>query len=169
MDAQVRRPNKLTTVLGLVTAAMGAFFAVVASGVIALGPERTHEDPRWVSVLFGVIFLLGGAAVAVGGVLGGNEQDPDGLPPATPGWLRWITQLMALAIVVCFGAIFSWIGFGPGQRSFEGSRRNPGPDIRPRHVRLLRRLDLARARHHGGCAVATHPGPPVRRRAVEPV
>jgi uncharacterized membrane protein len=127
MDAQVRRPNKLTTVLGLVTAVMGAFFAVVASGVIALGPERTHEDPRWVSVLFGVIFLLGGAAVAVGGVLGGNEQDPDGLPPATPGWLRWITQLMALAIVVCFGAIFSWIGFGPGQRSFEGSGAILGP------------------------------------------
>jgi hypothetical protein len=126
---QVRRPDKLTIVLGLATAAMGAFFAVAASGVIALGPERPHEDPRWVGVLAGLIFLLGGTAVVVQGGLGGNEQDPVGLPPSTPGWPRWITQLMALAIVVCFGAIFSWIGFGPGQRSFEGSGAILGPTI----------------------------------------
>jgi uncharacterized membrane protein len=119
--------KKLNIVLGLVTAAMGVFFAVVASGVISFGPERAQEDPRWVSVLFGVIFLLGGAAVAISGVVGGNEQDHDGLPPAAPRWLRGITRLMALAIVVCFGAVFSWIGFGPGQRSFEGSGAILGP------------------------------------------
>jgi hypothetical protein len=40
-------------VLGFVTAAMGAFFVVAASGIIGLGPERAHDDPRWVSVLGG--------------------------------------------------------------------------------------------------------------------
>jgi hypothetical protein len=98
-------------VLGLVTAAMSAFFVVAASGFIAL-PERAHEDPRWVSALAGSIFLVGGTAVVVRGSVGINGHDPDGLRPSTPCWLRGIAQLMALVIVVCFGAIFSWIGFG---------------------------------------------------------
>jgi hypothetical protein len=34
---------------------------------------------------------------------------------------------MALAIVVSFGAVFSWIGFGPGERNFEGSGAMLGP------------------------------------------
>jgi hypothetical protein len=117
----MRRPEKLTIVLGLVTAAMGAFYVVAASGIIALGQERAHDDPRWVSALAGLIFLLGGAAVVLRGIVGGHEQDPDGLPASTPGWLRAVARLMGLAIVVSFGAIFSWIGFGPGERGFEGS------------------------------------------------
>lgn len=111
----------MTIVLGLVTAAMGAFYVVAASGVIALGPEPAHEDPRWVSVLAGLILLLGGAAVVVRGVLGVDEQDPDGLPPSTPAWLRSIAQLLSLTIVVSLGAIFSWIAFGPGERTFAGT------------------------------------------------
>jgi drug/metabolite transporter (DMT)-like permease len=112
VDARVRRPDKWTIALGLVTAAMGAFFAVAASGVIVFGPECAHEDPRWVSVLAGVIFLLGGAAVVIRGIVGVDEQDPEDLPPSTPRWLRGVSQLMALAIMICCGAIFSWIGFG---------------------------------------------------------
>jgi hypothetical protein len=117
----VQKQEKLTTVLALVTAAMGAFEMVVASGVITLGPERVHDDPRWASVLVGLIFLLGGAAVVIRGIVGSDEQDPDGLPASTPGWIRAVARLMALTIVVSFGAVFSWIGFGPGERNFEGS------------------------------------------------
>jgi hypothetical protein len=121
VDAQMRGPDKLTTVLGLLTAAMGAFAVVTASGMVELGPERVHDDPRWVSILVGLIFLLGGAAAVIRGIVGGDEQDRDGLPASTPVWIRAVARLMALTIVVSFGAVFSWIGFGPGERNFEGS------------------------------------------------
>ena len=114
-------PDKLTIVLGLITAAMGVFAVVTASGMVTLGAEQAHDDPRWVSVLAGVIFLLGGGAVVIRGIVGGDEQDLDGLPVSTPRWLRAISKLMGLAIVVSFGAVFSWIGFGPGERHFDGS------------------------------------------------
>jgi hypothetical protein len=124
---RMRKPEKLTIVLGLITAAMGAFYVVTASGIVVLGPERPHEDPRWVGVLVGLIFLLGGAAVTMRGFVGGNEQDPDGLPVEKPRWLRAISHLMALLIVLSFGAVFSWIGFGPGERTFSGSGAVLGP------------------------------------------
>jgi hypothetical protein len=127
VDAQMRGPDKLTIALGLLTAAMGAFAVVTASGMVELGPERVHDDPRWVGVLVGVIFLLGGAAVVIRGIVGGDEQDRDGLPASTPPWLRAVARTMGLAIVVSFGAVFSWIGFGPGERSFEGSGAMLGP------------------------------------------
>jgi amino acid transporter len=64
----MRRPEKLTIVLGFITAAMGLFYVVTASGIVVLGPEGPHQDPRWIGVLVGLIFLLGGAAVAMRGV-----------------------------------------------------------------------------------------------------
>jgi hypothetical protein len=111
----------LTIGLGLVTAAMGVFAIVTASGMVTLGPEEAHDDPRWLGVLCGVIFLLGGAAVVIRGIVGHDDQDRDGLPASTPPWLRGVARLMGLAIVVSFGTVFGWIGFGPGERHFEGS------------------------------------------------
>jgi hypothetical protein len=129
VDAQERGPDRSLSVAGFLTAAIGVYCIVTATGVIALVPERASEDPRWVSVLIGVIFLLGGAAVVVRGIVGADDQDPEGLPASTPRWLRGLCKLMALAIVLCFGAVFSWIGFGPGQRNFEGSGTILGPIV----------------------------------------
>ena len=36
-------------------------------------------------------------------------------------WLRLVQYLIAVAIFCCFGAIASWIAFGPGERQFSGT------------------------------------------------
>src|SRR5258708_10652523 len=41
----MRKPEKLTIVLGLITAAMGAFYVVAASGIVDLVPERDRRCP----------------------------------------------------------------------------------------------------------------------------
>jgi hypothetical protein len=91
-----------------------------ALGVFRAEAQIAHEDPRWVSVLAGLVFLLGGGAVIMQGAIGGERSNGE-LPPATPRWLRLVYDLIVLTIIISLGAIASWVAFGQGERHFTGS------------------------------------------------
>jgi len=60
-----------------------------------------------------------GAAVLF---LPGRHRDPHRAAPDTPEASRttWRTFLLGLGIVGALAAVFNWVAFGPGPRSFSG-------------------------------------------------
>jgi hypothetical protein len=105
--------------VGAIAAAAGIYFMLVGFGVLPIpgGPRNLH-GPLWVVFCAGLAFFLGGLAVFLQGVTRAERGE---LPAGSPHWLRAIHLLMGLTIFICFGAIASWIAFGPGARSFSGS------------------------------------------------
>jgi hypothetical protein len=99
--------------LGVVVAAVGVFIVLQAVGVI---PAGRMNAPRWVGVLAGLVFGLGGLAVILGAI-GGAKPNGD-LPASAPLWIRVAVYLLGLTIFASFAIIGSWIAFGPGTRSF---------------------------------------------------
>lgn len=85
--------------LAIVSAAVG--FAVIGTTVnAAIHAPDPFASERVIAVPAGLIFVLGGALVA--------------LPP---GGARWRHLLSAL-LVTCFASTFDWVAFGPGERTF---------------------------------------------------
>ena len=64
-------------------------------------------------------FFLAGVAIAIQTLCPSNAIGE--LPADAPRWLRLVQYLIAVAIFCCFGAIASWIAFGPGERQFSGT------------------------------------------------
>jgi hypothetical protein len=117
MDEQVRSLDKTAIACGLFALAMGLFIVLSAFGFI---PSRGSTDgERWIGVIVGVVFVFGGVAVVIQTCA---KATPDGVLPANaPTWVRMTLRLLSLAIVVSFGAIGTWISFGPGKREFSSS------------------------------------------------
>jgi len=87
--------------LGIVSAAIG--FVVIGTAVsAAIHATDPFTSERIIAVPAGLIFVLGGARVA--------------LPP---GSRQWQSVLSAL-LVTCFAVTFDWVAFGPGERKFGG-------------------------------------------------
>jgi hypothetical protein len=87
--------------LGFISAAIG--LVVIGSAVsAAIHATDPFTGERVIAVPAGLIFVLGGALVA--------------LPP---GSRRWRGALSAL-LVTCFAVTFDWVAFGPGERKFGG-------------------------------------------------
>jgi hypothetical protein len=87
--------------LGFISAAIG--LVVIGTAVsAAIHATDPFASERLVAVPAGLIFVLGGALVA--------------LPP---GGTRWQSVLSAL-LVTSFAVTFDWVAFGPGERKFGG-------------------------------------------------
>jgi hypothetical protein len=101
-----RDPESMPLWVGMIGATMGAFI-IVMSG---LDPDdnRFHA-PRWVVAAAGACFVLASVAVIM---TRGNEASP------VQHSLRY-GFILAL-LLTCFGAVASWVAFGPGDRNFEG-------------------------------------------------
>jgi hypothetical protein len=118
MDEQARSLDKTAIACGLLAAIMGLLFILMALGIIAPG-GKSATDSRWIGLIVGLTFLLGGIAVVIQTFA---RATPDGdLPPGTPMWIRGILFFLALAIVASLAAIGTWVAFGPGEREFNGS------------------------------------------------
>jgi hypothetical protein len=102
-----RRPSAVTLWVGLIAAAMGAFIIVMA----AFDPDESRfHAPRWVVGAVGATFVLAGAAAIISKGVSGPHIDN------SPG-----SQLILALLLTCFGAVATWITFGPGERKFEGT------------------------------------------------
>ena len=104
---QIQRDPKAAPLwVGMIGAALGAFI-IVMSG---LDPDDSRfHAPRWVVAAAGACFVLASVAVIM---TRGNEASP------VQHSLRY-GFILAL-LLTCFGAVASWVAFGPGERSFEG-------------------------------------------------
>jgi len=112
---------RTTIFLGLVTAGIGLFYVLYAAGVFGPVAQHGNDEPSWLGMVFGAIFLLGGSAAVIKAVTAPGNLQASGLPTGTPRWLRSIYFAMVLAIVGLLGVIASWVAFGPGERHFTGS------------------------------------------------
>jgi hypothetical protein len=106
--------------LAAVAAAVGAYFFAVGARLLPIpgGPANLH-GPLWLILCAGLAFFLAGLAIAIQTL--GHANAGGELPAEAPRWMRVAQYLIALAIFVCFGAIGSWIAFGPGERQFSGT------------------------------------------------
>src|SRR5262245_52679472 len=98
----------------------GAFFFAVGAGLLPIpgGPSNLH-GPQWLLLYVGLAFFLAGVAIII--QMLGHANDGGDLPMGAPLWLRAVQYLIGLCIFACFGAISSWIAFGPGERHFSGT------------------------------------------------
>ena len=98
----------------------GAFFLAVGIGLLPIpgGPSNLH-GPLWLLLCVGLAFFFAGAAIII--QMRGHADASGDLPAGAPLWLRTAQYLIGLCIFVCFGAISSWIAFGPGERHFSGT------------------------------------------------
>jgi len=88
---------------------MGLVILFVALGIIPTDESNFHA-PHWVVGAAGLAFFLAGLAILVG--------PPPGAPEASR--TTWRTFLLGLGVVGALAAVFNWIAFGPGPRSFSG-------------------------------------------------
>ena len=102
--------------LGLLTAGIGLYFALVGLG-LAPPPSRANA-PGGVVVACGMVFLLGGVAVLVQALGGANDQGE--LPSDASIWLTVIQHLVGLGVVGCLAAIGSWIALLGRSEAFSG-------------------------------------------------
>ena len=98
-----------TAWVGALFSLMGLAILLVALRIIPTDEAKLHA-PHWVVGAAGLMFFLAGIAILTGP------------PPDTPEASRttWRTFLLGLGIVGALAAIFNWVAFGPGPRSFSG-------------------------------------------------
>jgi len=81
-------------------------------------PSNLHS-PLWVLLCARAVFFFASAALVIQSF--GASTATGELPADAPRWLRILQYVIAVAIFGCFGAIASWIAFGPGERQFSGT------------------------------------------------
>jgi hypothetical protein len=82
---------------------------------------RRRPKSHWLGIVFGLIFLLGGSAMVIQGLVNDGRTTGGELPARTPPWLRVVYKLIGLSIVVSLAVIASWVAFGPGERRFSSN------------------------------------------------
>jgi hypothetical protein len=101
-------------VIGLLFGAIGTFVVLAVLGVV--GDGWISADTRWVGVLAGLTFILGGLAVIVGyGIAGGARLDDDATMGTPPG-VRVVQYLLGLSIAIALATMATWALFGSSAR-----------------------------------------------------
>lgn len=103
--------------MGVVFGAMGTLIMLMILG----GMPMAGDTPRWVGLLVGFVFVLGGLAVIVGYAVAPRVAPDGDFVPGTPFGVRLVQYLLGLGIGVSLALVASWVAFGPGTREFGGS------------------------------------------------
>jgi hypothetical protein len=114
---------RVVIIFATLTAALGLFYILFAAGVFGSGVQAPDPDqtPRWLGIVVGAVFLLGGTAAIIQTVATGGNPPPTGVPPNLPAWLHALYISICIAIPVLLSVLFAWVGFGPGERHFDGN------------------------------------------------
>ena len=121
MDQQELPSLRWTIPIGVIIAAAGFYFMLVPIGMVP--PPEGYEairTPGWIIFCAGFVFVLAGVTVTLRAAAGTLRSDGD-LAPNAPRWLRLTQYAAGVTIFACFGAIATWIAFGPGPRTFSAS------------------------------------------------
>ena len=128
MNGENSPPLRPTLVVAtLLMAGFGLYFALIGLGVLPVpgGPKNLH-GPLWIVLAAGVVFLLGGIAVALQDAAGA-DLDTGELPKDAARWVRVAQYLIGVTIFACFGLI------DPGSRSDRAIARSAAPSPSERH------------------------------------
>lgn len=106
-------------VIGLIFAAVGAYFMLVGAGLLPIpgGPRNLHA-PLWIVVFCGIPFFLGGLAVFLQGI--GKANDNGELPAQAPHWMRVAQYLIGVAVFGSFAIVGSWVALAGEAGQFSG-------------------------------------------------
>jgi hypothetical protein len=116
------------SLFALITSGIGGFIMLESFG--AFGPvAATADSPAWLGAVMGFVFFAGGACVLLKALYGAVDSNQSELPPEAPAPVRFFYNALGVSIVVGLGALFTWVAFGPGERSFSGSGAFLGPII----------------------------------------
>lgn len=116
----MQSPNKVTIVLGLITAALGTMPFLAWWGVLPTRPPQPGDAPAWIAFAIGLAFFLAGIMLIVRSFAGANDTDSE-LPDTASRPLRAFYDLLRLPIPVLLALLFTWVAFGPGARHFSMS------------------------------------------------
>jgi hypothetical protein len=110
----------MKAVIGVAAGSAGLYFLLIGAGVLPVpgGPDNLN-GPLWLLLCTGLAFFLAGVAILLQAF--GRANDQGEFPAEAPSWLRVMQYLIGVAIFASFGAIGSWIAFGPDERAFSGS------------------------------------------------
>ncbi len=84
----------------------------ISLGILPSDPEA-FKAPRLVVAAAGAVFVLGGLIVLLQGSFGPGGQQT--------GLYKWLEFFILGGFLLVFAGIFLWIGFGPGERTFQTS------------------------------------------------
>jgi hypothetical protein len=90
--------------------AAGGYIMAISLGILPSDPEA-FKAPRLVVAAAGAVFVLGGQMVLLQG-----SFSPGGQQTAIYKWLEFF---ILGSFLIVFAGIFMWIGFGPGERTFQ--------------------------------------------------
>jgi hypothetical protein len=117
--------RKFAIAMGVLGMAIGMLPLLAAVGILPSRAPRPGDSPEWVGAAIGLLFFLGGLSAMIQGLAGTRDANGD-LPATAPRALRVFYLLIGFVIVILLPALFSWVAFGPGTRSFSVSDGRPG-------------------------------------------
>lgn len=114
-----------SVLVGSVFVVAGLFPILLGLGMLTPSPSSNPPPPTWVAMAAGLMFVLAGLAVILDyGIAGGLGPDGD-FHPGTPLMIRGANLLLGLGIVGLMTAVFGWIAFGSGPRTFSSTLSLP--------------------------------------------
>ena len=103
--------------IGIVMSLAGISLLLVGAGVLpSPGGDGNRHAPLWIVACIGLIFCLGGVALAIQGF--GNANEKGELPAEAAPWLRTAQDLVGVALFASFALVGSWIAIGGEQTQF---------------------------------------------------
>jgi len=120
VEPRIQSSARSNIAYGLLAVGIGLFYVLYGLGIFGPVAHRNGDEPAWLGLVAGLIFLVGGLAVAIQ-TLVKLSLSGDGTMVAAPPWLKLINHVMAFVIVGLLALVATWVAFGPGQRHFTGS------------------------------------------------
>jgi hypothetical protein len=110
---------------GIVLAAGGVYFVLVALGMLPM-PEGGANAPPFIVALAGLAFLFAGGSVMIRARAGARDSDAN-LPANAPPWTHMSYRIAGIAIAGTLALIGTWIAIGGGPRAFTMPGAIAGP------------------------------------------
>ena len=130
--------RKIEIALGAATASLGLYIVLLATDVLPIA-EEGFAAPRWVAVLAGVTFILGGGLVA----LARGNMRKNGRQAGGWAWIAGLRTTLTMLLLIVFAAIGNWVAFGSGERVIAVSHSLPFFEISARIGSAIGRLGFA--------------------------
>ena len=113
---QLSRPAAVF--FGLVFIGCGVMPLLVGLGFVTPAATSGDPAPAWVALATGLLFVLAGATIILDYAIAGGV-DPDGdLRPGTSFFIRVMNFCLGISLIGLMTAVFAWVAFGGGPRTF---------------------------------------------------
>jgi hypothetical protein len=114
-EQDVSTRNRTTIGLGALTAAIGLYYCLAGLGFFP--SLQKANGPGWIGLMVGLVFLAGGLAVILGGVVRADDKSGE-LPASAPKWVAAVYWLLGMLVAAGLAGTGTWVALGSGPRHF---------------------------------------------------